>query len=119
MVDVLRADPGATGLVTAVSGMLTKVGASLWSVEPRPLVLDDVSAAVHEVTATVEVDERFAGEVTVEAATVAHGREGPTATIVLGRTADGRRAVATGPGADAPPRRGEAVAVVAARLVAT
>ena len=35
MASVLRDAPGSTGLVTAVSGMLTKQGVSLWSSEPR------------------------------------------------------------------------------------
>ena len=33
MAHVLRGDPGATGMVNAVSGILTKQGVSLWSTE--------------------------------------------------------------------------------------
>ena len=34
MVQVLRDDPGSVGLVTSISGMITKHGASLWSTRP-------------------------------------------------------------------------------------
>ena len=33
MAEVLRADPGSTGIVTAVSGFLTKQGVGLWSTD--------------------------------------------------------------------------------------
>ena len=93
MVDVLRASPGSTGLVTAVSGMLTKFGASLWSTAPPPsgFGYDDVADDVIRATATVEVDPGHVGDVEVEGATVA----GDVA-VVLGRTDAGRRAVLTG-----------------------
>ena len=34
LTQVLRADPGSTGLLTSISGMITKQGASMWSSEP-------------------------------------------------------------------------------------
>ena len=36
MVAALRGDPGSLGVATAVSGMLTKQGVTLWSSEPGP-----------------------------------------------------------------------------------
>ncbi|MDX2169389.1 MAG: acetyl-CoA acetyltransferase, partial [Deltaproteobacteria bacterium] len=52
MVEVLRADAGSSGLVSAVSGMLTKQGVSLWSTRPprRPCAWLDVSDAVAAAT---------------------------------------------------------------------
>ncbi len=96
MVDVLRGDPTSTGLVTAISGWITKGGVSLWSVaEPtQPFEWHDVSAETLDATATVEVDGDHTGEVEVEATTVAYDREGPGLAIMLGRSAEGRRVVA-------------------------
>lgn len=98
MVDVLRADPGSTGLVTAVSGMLTKVAASWWSTESPPggFVAADVSAEARAATATVDVDREHAGPAEVEASTVVHDRDGPALAVVLGRAVgSGRRVVAS------------------------
>jgi acetyl-CoA C-acetyltransferase len=96
MVDVLRGDPNSTGLVTAISGWITKGGVSLWSVDepPTPFEWHDVTDEVLIETATVEVDGEHAGDVEVEATTVAYDREGPGLAIALGRSADGRRVVA-------------------------
>ena len=46
MVEALRRDRRGAGMVTAVSGMLTKQGVSLWSAMPptRPFAYDDVTA---------------------------------------------------------------------------
>ena len=52
MAGLLRAAPGSTGLVTAISGVLTKQGVSLWSSEPgsAPFGHDDVSEATARAT---------------------------------------------------------------------
>lgn len=109
MVEVLRADPGSLGLVTAVSGMLTKHGASLWSTEAGrgnggggALVVDDVADEAMAATAVVEIDPGFRGEAVVEGATIVHDRNGPALAVVAARTPEGRRAVATGPPEVAP-----------------
>jgi acetyl-CoA C-acetyltransferase len=95
MVDVLRSQPGTTGLVSAVSGMLTKYGASVWSTAPPPSGFHhvDVGPATRAATATVEVDAEHAGEVVVEGATVAHDRDGPAVSVLLGRSPEGRRVI--------------------------
>jgi acetyl-CoA C-acetyltransferase len=96
MVDVLRRDPNGTGLVTAISGWITKAGLSLWSTDVPSTSFEwhDVIDEVLAETATVEVDGDHVGEVEVEATTVAFDREGPGLAIVLGRSVDGRRVVA-------------------------
>lgn len=118
MVDVLRQDPGSVGLVTAISGMITKQGASMWSTEPpvRGFAFDDVGEAALAATRTVDVDADLAGEVRVDGATVVHGREGPELAIVVGTSDDGRRAVATG-APDLARRCGDVVKVDGAAIV--
>ena len=72
MAGVLRADPGSTGLVTAVSGMLTKQGVSLWSSEPGAAAFahDDVSEATARETAAVARRRLRKGRATVATYTV-------------------------------------------------
>jgi acetyl-CoA C-acetyltransferase len=106
---VLRDAPGSTGLVTAVSGMLTKQGASLWSTAPPPegFRFVDVSDEAVAETARVELDAAFAGEAVVDAATIAYDRDGPSQSIVVATNRAGARVVASG-----PPRELEAGDVV-------
>jgi acetyl-CoA C-acetyltransferase len=96
MVDVLRGDASSTGLVTSISGMITKGGVSLWSSdEPSaPFEWLDVTDETLAATSTVEVDGDHTGEVEVEATTVVFDRDGPGLALVLGRSAAGRRVVA-------------------------
>jgi acetyl-CoA C-acetyltransferase len=90
----LRLEPGAGGMLNAVSGMLTKQGVSLWSTRPGPdFAAHDVSAASERETARVEVIADFAGDARVAGYTVLHGPDGPTHTIVLGDAENGRRGV--------------------------
>jgi acetyl-CoA C-acetyltransferase len=94
---ILRRDPGATGLLTAVSGMLTKQGVSLWSTEPPPhgFCFDDVSAEAARRTEAVEVVGAADGAATVATYTVLYGDAGPERAIVLCDLPDRRRALAT------------------------
>ena len=63
MVDQLRRDPGAVGLVTAVSGMITKQGVSIWSTRPPAEgyrsddVTDAVAAEMPVVESVIPADE--------------------------------------------------------------
>lgn len=116
--DVLRADPGSTGLVTAVSGMLTKHGASTWSTAPPDagFRFADVSEEARATTDTVEVDPAFRGEAVVDGSTVVHDRGGPALAVVVGTTRAGARVLATGsPERWRPP--GDVVAVDGPDLV--
>lgn len=97
MVDVLRADPGSVGLVTANGGLISKHAFGVYSTEPpaggfrheAPQVEVD---AVPGRDAVVDHD----GEVTVEAYTVVHGRDGaPEQAIAACLLPDGRRTWAT------------------------
>jgi acetyl-CoA C-acetyltransferase len=83
MASVLRADPGSAGLVTAVSGMLTKQGVSLWSSEPGPgFAHDDVSAATARDTPVVNVGPA-AGPATIATYTVLYDKTAPPRTVLL------------------------------------
>ena len=99
MAEVLRADPLSIGLVTSVSGFLTKFGAALWSTEP----------GVHgwrgeDVTAQAAADEQPLPEVedpgddvTVVAGTVTHDREGARTRIEVVQTPTGERSLRSTP----------------------
>jgi acetyl-CoA C-acetyltransferase len=98
MARVLRRDPGSVGLVTAVSGILTKQGASLWSTEPGAPGFghDDVTAAVARETPAVEVVEPTPGAARVATGTVLH-EAGPLRTVLLCDLEDGRRTLVASP----------------------
>lgn len=99
MAAVLRADPGSSGLVTAVSGFLTKYGAAVWSTSAADdgWRTEDVTTEARAADAPhPEVDE--AGkDVTVVAATVAHARDGARTRIEVVETTDGRRSLRSTP----------------------
>jgi acetyl-CoA C-acetyltransferase len=97
LVHVLREDPTTRGMVTNVSGMLTKFGAATWSATPppSPFAALDVTAAATAGTATVDVDADYSGPAEVVTYTVAHDRGEPTLGIVVADTPQGTRAVAT------------------------
>jgi acetyl-CoA C-acetyltransferase len=96
MAGVLRADPNGTGLLTAVSGMLTKQGVSIWSARPprRPCAWIDVSEQVAAATRTVAVAPDHDGPATVATYTVQHDAGAPARAAVLCDLPDGRRALA-------------------------
>jgi len=89
-VDVLRAQ-GGTALVTAISGMLTKQGLSLWSARPpaRPFAWLDVTDEAAAITETLPLDPAHTGPATVDGFTVT-----PEHAIVLASTPEGTRTVA-------------------------
>jgi acetyl-CoA C-acetyltransferase len=92
MAHVLRADPGTTGIVNAISGVITKQGVSLWSTEPSEghFHHDDVSEAVSRETPRVEVAPEADGAATVASYTVLHSGAAPQA-VLLCDLPDGRR----------------------------
>jgi len=96
MSEVLRDDPGSKGLVSALSGMLTKQGFTVWSTQPgaTPFRFEDVSEQVAAALETVEVDERLEGPATVRAYTVLYEANEPAAAVAWCDSHDGRRTVA-------------------------
>ena len=84
----LREQPGL-GLVTTVSGMLTKSGLAVWSSEPdgQPPLVEDLCPA----TDTVHVTRAYEGRATVAACTVTYN---PDTLIAILDTPDGNRVIA-------------------------
>jgi acetyl-CoA C-acetyltransferase len=96
MVQVLRQDPGSTGMVTAVSGMLTKQGVSLWSTRPpanacRPI---DVTREVQAATRRADIVADYVGDASVASCTVVYTADVPSRGIFVCDLPDGRRTLA-------------------------
>ncbi len=102
MVEVVarvRADPGALGAVTTVSGLLTKPGIGVWSARPdgRPPLVADLASESESATDTVDVVETlegYEGDADVVTYTVAFEGMDPVRTVAVCRVADGVRCVA-------------------------
>jgi len=97
MAAVLRADPDAHGMVTAISAMITKQAVSLWSCRPpvSAFAALDVSSEVAAVTPTATVRAAGAGSAEVATYTVLHdGAGAPERAVVLALRPDGSRAIA-------------------------
>ncbi|MGH9079534.1 MAG: hypothetical protein ACRDYE_05570 [Acidimicrobiales bacterium] len=95
----VRARPGDIGVVTTVSGLLTKPGVGVWSGRPdgRPPLLADLAGAARsrtEVVDLVETLEAYRGRATVVTYTVTFDGLEPVRTVALCATEDGRRCVA-------------------------
>jgi acetyl-CoA C-acetyltransferase len=94
----LRDDPGSLGLVTSVSGMLTKPGMALWSTEPgEDFLVGDVTDDALAATETRPLDAGATGDGRIVAHTVVHERGLPARLVALVELHDGRRTVAVDP----------------------
>ena len=101
MAQRLRDDPAAMGLVSTVSGLLTKPGLALWSTQvPAVPLVGDLADDARAATATLESVPDYVGAATVAASTVTYDGETPERVIVIGDTPDGRRCVAIADDAD-------------------
>jgi acetyl-CoA C-acetyltransferase len=99
MAEQLRAaEPGAHGLVSCVSGMVTKQGGLLWSTAPPPAGFraEDVSAEVRAAQTPLPlVEDVPVGRGQVVGFTVACEKGEPTRALAVVTLADGSRTVAT------------------------
>ena len=95
MASVLRDAPGSSGLVTAVSGMLTKQGVSLWSSEPGGAAFahDDVSEATARETPAVELAPAAESRATIATYTVLYEGPAPRRALLLCDLEGGKRAL--------------------------
>jgi acetyl-CoA C-acetyltransferase len=95
MVEQLRAAPDAVGLLTFISGMITKHGMALWSCAPAAhgFRFADVSAEAEATTPVMEVVAEHRGAARIDGYTVAHERGVPVYAAALARIDDERRAV--------------------------
>lgn len=102
----LRERPGELGLATGLGMLMTKHAMGIYGASrpggewvPPDLVRaqEEVDAAPHPAMA-----DEPAGAASIEAYTVAYGRDGqPETTVIIGRLDDGRRFFANGPTGDA------------------
>jgi acetyl-CoA C-acetyltransferase len=120
MAGALREHPDWLGVVTTVSGLLTKPGLAVWSATPdgQPPLLGDRVEEATRVTGSIDGVaslEEYAGPATVVTYTVtpdgprgvgAPEVDGWSRTVVVGDTDDGRRCVAV---SQDPAVAGEAV----------
>ncbi len=92
----LRTRPGSRGLVSTVSGVLTKQGFAVWGRDPNPegFRAQDVTGETRRRFAEIPVASDYSGPGRVAGCTVMHDRKGPTAGVVVVDTRDARRAVA-------------------------
>jgi acetyl-CoA C-acetyltransferase len=102
MIPMLRDRPGTTGLLTFISGIITKHGTSLWSTAPpeQGFGFADISDDVARATAALDVVGDHHGPATVDGYTVAHEGGEPRYATVVATTPDGRRVVARNDDAD-------------------
>lgn len=96
MSQLLRDNPGELGLVTTVSGVLTKQACALWSTEPAVAGWqhEDVTEQVREATALCEVVGDYSGPGTVAGYTVLFQGDSPWRGIAVLDLPDGKRTVA-------------------------
>ena len=96
MAKVMREGSDCAGLVTAVSGILTKQGVSLWSTHPgaEGFRFEDVTDEVAAATERVAVDERYAGPATIASYTVLYKEGEPAQGVVICDAPGPRRTIA-------------------------
>jgi len=97
MAEVLRDDPGSTGLVTAVSGFLTKQGVGLWSTEApeQGFRFADVTAEVTQATETRKLVAAPEGPARIAAYTVLYFGATPAKAVAVCDLPNGDRTVAS------------------------
>ncbi|HEY3674096.1 MAG TPA: acetyl-CoA acetyltransferase [Acidimicrobiia bacterium] len=103
MVPMLRDAPGTNGLLTFISGIITKHGISVWSTTPPEhdgFAYADTSDAVATGTPALEVVGDHHGVAAIEGYTVAHEGGEPRYTTIVATTADRTRVVARNDDAD-------------------
>jgi acetyl-CoA C-acetyltransferase len=97
MIERLRVQRDAKGMVSTVSGLLNKPGLAVYAAEPgnAPLLLDDLAEAAEHETDAVEPIAGYQGPARVAACTVSYDAMNPAKCTVIADTPDARRCVAT------------------------
>jgi acetyl-CoA C-acetyltransferase len=93
----LRRRPHGTGVVSSVSGVLTKHGFGVWGIDPpvSPFRFDDVTAATAATTGTTPVVvDGYQGGGRIAGSTVIYENGRPRRAVAVIDTDDGRRALA-------------------------
>lgn len=93
----LRNNPGSRGLISTVSGFLTKQGFAIWGTEPNPdgYKFVDVTERVEAATTVREFQSDYSGPATVAGYTVTHDRQSALKGVVVADLPDGGRTVAS------------------------
>ncbi len=96
LADQLRSKQGSTGMVTTVSGVLTKQGFAIWGSDPAPngYQFIDVTEKVSRIARPKEVAVNVSAVGTVAGYTVMYQRKSPQRGIAIVDLPDGRRTVA-------------------------
>ncbi|MFN0303373.1 MAG: hypothetical protein ACKVQU_23790 [Burkholderiales bacterium] len=93
--ELMRAGRGRTALVSSVSGVLTKQGFGVWSMEPgRDFAHIDVSDEVARAAPTLDVLDAYSGTGTIAGLTVLHGRGEDPRGVAVVTTSTRQRTVA-------------------------
>jgi acetyl-CoA C-acetyltransferase len=97
MAEVLREGPGSTGLVTAVSGFMTKQGFGVWSTDApeQSFGFADVTAEVTEATESRKLVVAPEGPARIAAYTVLYLGASPAKAVAVCDLPSGDRTVAT------------------------
>ncbi len=92
----LRETPDSRGIISAVSGFLTKQGFAIWGTQPNPdgYQFIDVTERAAAVTITKPLVPDYSGSATVAGYTVLHDRSGPTTAIIVADTPEDSRTIA-------------------------
>jgi len=95
VVDRLRQNPGSLGMVTTVSGLLTKPALAVWSTEPGELLVSDLVEQATAATQVLEVTHQASGVATIASYTVTYSGGQPSSAFVIADLVDGRRWIGT------------------------
>ncbi len=99
MAAILRENAGATGLVTSISGMITKQAIGVWSTTPPAAGFRsaDVTTEALDTAPKAHVDGEYSGAAEVVGYTVAYDKAGPSVGILVAKTPNPQRthAIAT------------------------
>lgn len=102
MAQLLRQQPSEVGLVTTVSGMLTKQACALWSATPNPggWEFADVTEQVREASPQCDIVADYEGPASVAGYTVLYQRDDPWRAVAVFDLPDERRTAAYSEDAD-------------------
>jgi acetyl-CoA C-acetyltransferase len=93
----IRNKPHSRGMVTTVSGIITKQGFGIWGADPNPdgYQFIDVTTDVAAATDTREVVPDYAGAATVTGFTILYDRQDAARGVAVVDLPDGRRSIAS------------------------
>ncbi len=102
MIERLRVQRDAYGMVSTVSGLLNKPGLAVYATQPgsSPLLLGDLAAQAERATPSVELIAGYRGPARVAAYTVTYDDSAPARCTIIADTPAGAHCVATSEDSD-------------------